>query len=123
VNTAPDFLGLPSRATKPRRRGLTHVLDKGLPVAEVAALLEVCGRYVDIWKFGWGTAYLDPGLPAKLEVLRGHDVLACTGGTLLEVAWHQGVVTEYLAWAEEIGFPASRCPAGWRRSARPTRPS
>ena len=112
MNTAPDFLGVPSRSAKPRRRGLSHVLDKGLPVEEVAGLLEVCGRYVDIWKFGWGTAYLDPGLAAKLEILRAHDVLACTGGTLLEVAWHQGVAAEYLAWAADVGFPCVEVSSG-----------
>jgi phosphosulfolactate synthase len=112
VNTAPDFLTVPSRARKPRQQGVTHVLDKGLPVDDVARLLDVCGAYVDVWKFGWGTAYLDPGLPAKLAVLRDHDVLACTGGTLLEVAWQQGVVVEYLAWAAELGFPCVEVSCG-----------
>jgi phosphosulfolactate synthase len=112
VNTAPDFLVVPPRARKPRRQGLTHVLDKGLPAADTARLLEVCGRFVDIWKFGWGTAYLDPGLAEKLEILRGHGVLGCTGGTLLEVAWHQGVVEQYLAWAEELGFPCVEVSCG-----------
>lgn len=112
MNTVPDFLRVPSRARKPRRQGLTHVLDKGLPVEETTALLGVCGAYVDVWKFGWGTAYLDPGLPAKLAVLRDADVLACTGGTLLEVAWHQGVVADYLAWAAELGFPCVEVSSG-----------
>ncbi len=103
---------MPSRARKPRQRGLTHVLDKGLPVADLARLLGVCGVYVDVWKFGWGTAYLDPGLPAKLAVLRDHDVLACTGGTLLEVAWQQGAVAEFLAWAADLGFPCVEVSAG-----------
>jgi phosphosulfolactate synthase len=105
VNTAPDFLAVPRRARKPRRAGLTHVLDKGLPVAETARLLEVCGPYVDVWKFGWGTAYLDPGLAEKLVLLQEHQVLGCTGGTLLEVAWHQGAAERMLAWAAELGFP------------------
>src|SRR5579863_6215372 len=67
---APDFLDLPARTTKPRRTGITHVLDAGLPVSEAAGLLEAGGKYVDVWKFGWGVAYLDPGLEAKLEL--GH---------------------------------------------------
>ncbi len=112
VNTAPDFLTVPPRARKPRQQGLTHVLDKGLPVDDVARLLDVCGRYVDVWKFGWGTAYLDPGLPAKLRLLRDGEVLACTGGTLLEVAWQQRVVAEYLDWAAEVGFPCVEVSSG-----------
>lgn len=105
MNAVPSFLTLPPRTAKPRRSGITHVLDKGLPVAEVAALLGVCGAYVDVWKLGWGTAYLDPGLVDKLAVLEDHGVLACAGGTLLEVAWQQRAVEPYLDWAAEVGFP------------------
>ncbi len=108
----PFPLDLPERPSKPRQYGITHVLDKGLPPADAARLLEVCGQFVDVWKFGWGTAYLDPGLAEKLAVLREHDVLGCTGGTLLEVAWHQRVVEEYLAWAEELGFPCVEVSCG-----------
>jgi phosphosulfolactate synthase len=104
VNMRPTFLTVPERAAKPRTAGLTHVLDKGMPVAELEALLQVCGDYVDVWKFGWGTAYLDPGVPAKLEVLAEHGVLSCTGGTLLEIAWSQGVADSHLTWAGEVGF-------------------
>jgi phosphosulfolactate synthase len=112
VNTAPGFLAVPPRARKPRRIGLTHVLDKGLPVAEAAHLLDVCGEYVDVWKFGWGTAYLDPGLADKLVVLREHGVLGCTGGTLLEVAWSQHKADEFLDWAAELGFPCVEVSCG-----------
>jgi phosphosulfolactate synthase len=112
VNVLPGFPSLPERTAKPRRRGITHVLDKGLPAAEVEALLQVCGPYVDVWKLGWGTAYLDPGLGDKLAVLDRHGALACTGGTLLEVAWQQGAVDEYLDWAEATGFPCVEVSCG-----------
>jgi phosphosulfolactate synthase len=112
VNVEPSFLTLPPRVDKPRRRGITHVLDKGLPVTDVEALLGVVGRYVDVWKFGWGTAYLDPGLDEKLALLQRHGVLGCTGGTLLEVAVQQGTVREYLDWAEASGFPCVEVSCG-----------
>jgi phosphosulfolactate synthase len=112
VNAAPDFLTLPARAVKPRRSGITHVLDKGLPVDDVDAVLGVCGAYVDVWKLGWGTAYLDPGLRQKLAVLGRHGVLACVGGTLLEVAWHQGVESDFLDWAADVGFPCVEVSCG-----------
>lgn len=112
VNVDRSFLTLPPRRSKPRDSGITHVLDKGMPVAEAAALLEVCAPYVDVWKLGWGTAYLDPGLDRKLALLAEHDVLACTGGTLIEIAWHQGVVGEYLDWAQAAGFPCVEVSCG-----------
>ena len=105
VNAVPSFLSLPSRTVKPRLSGITHVLDKGLPVSEVAALLEVSGAHIDVWKLGWGTAYLDPGLIDKLAVLDHHGVLACAGGTLFEVAFQQDAVDGYLDWCATVGFP------------------
>ena len=60
--------------------------------------------FIDIWKFGWGTAYLDPALDRKLAQLRAAGVRSCLGGTLLEIAWLQGKETECLAWAQDVGF-------------------
>lgn len=101
----PQFLELPQRSAKPRTAGLTHVLDQGIGAAATADLLASAARHIDIWKAGWGTSYLDPALPAKLELLRTHEVAACLGGTLLEIAWAQGVAADCLAWAEDLGFP------------------
>jgi len=86
----PDFLDLPTRTTKPRGIGITHVLDRGIPLAQSADLLTMSGSYIDVWKLGWGISYLDPTLPGKLELLAEHGVLASPGGTLLEIAWAQG---------------------------------
>lgn len=112
VNVVPTFLNLPSRTVKPRRSGITHVLDSGLPVRQVEDLLGVCGSVVDVWKLGWGTAYLDPGLAGKLAVLDRHGVLGCAGGTLLEVAWQQDAVDGYLDWCAEVGFPCVEVSCG-----------
>jgi phosphosulfolactate synthase len=108
----PDFLALPARTAKPRRAGITHVLDSGLPVMDTSALLASGGGFVDVWKFGWGTAYLDPGLEAKLDLLAGHRVLACPGGTLLEIAWAQDRTAAALDWAAAVGFPCVEVSAG-----------
>jgi len=72
----------------------------------------MCGTFVDVWKFGWGLAYLDPNLEAKLELLATHRVLASPGGTLLEIAWAQGRAAEFLGWARDSGFPCVEISAG-----------
>ena len=43
------------------------MLDRGIPLAQVTDLLEQNGCYVDVWKFGWGIAYLDPRLPVSVR--------------------------------------------------------
>src|SRR5215468_12115834 len=107
-----DFLALPARAVKPRATGITHVLDRGLPLAQSADLLAANGPYVDVWKLGWGISYLDPQLAAKLDLLAGHRVLASPGGTLLEIAWAQGREREFLDWASDCGFACVEVSAG-----------
>ncbi len=101
----PDFLSLPTREPRPRRTGITHVLDNGVPLGATAQLLDSVAPFIDVWKFGWGTAYLDPQLEPKLRLLERHGVRACLGGTLMEIAWSQGKVDRYLGWAQELGVP------------------
>ena len=100
------FLDLPPRAEKPRSIGLTHVLDKGTPLTVLESHLRSIAPYCDVWKFGWGTAYIDPAARAKVELLRRQDVLTCPGGTLLEIAFLRGRADRLLGWAEEVGFNA-----------------
>jgi phosphosulfolactate synthase len=71
---------------------------------DVRAILEAAAPYIDVWKFGWGSAYLDTALDAKLRLLRRHDVTACPGGTLLEIAALQGRAEACLEWAAACGF-------------------
>jgi phosphosulfolactate synthase len=102
--TLPTFLTLPHRGSKPREFGLTHVLDRGASVATTESVLATAADYIDLWKFGWGTAYLDRGLPAKLALLAGAGIGSCVGGTLFEIAWSQGKEDDFLRWAREAGF-------------------
>ncbi len=104
MSPGPDFLDLPPRSSKPRIAGLTHVLDKGAAPTEVSTLVARIGHAIDIWKFGWGTAYLDPDVPEKLRLLTANAIRSCVGGTLLEVAWSQGRSDACLGWAGEVGF-------------------
>jgi phosphosulfolactate synthase len=101
----PRFLDVTPARAKPRSARLTHVLDQGVAPGDLRVLLARFGPHVDIWKMGWGTAYLDPDLAEKLAILNQHGVRACTGGTLLEAAWLQGRAEKCLAWCSETGFP------------------
>jgi len=105
VTPAPGFLALPARSSKPRMVGLTHVLDKGASIPELEALASRAGGWIDLWKFGWGTAYLEPDVPEKVAALAASGIRACVGGTLLEVSWGQGRGEACLAWAAGSGFP------------------
>jgi phosphosulfolactate synthase len=100
-----DFLGLPEREAKPRQRGLTHVMDKGMSPAQIEGLFATAGVHVDIVKLGWGTSYVTANLPAKLELYRSLGVDVVCGGTLLEVAEARGRLDAYRRWLADHGFP------------------
>src|ERR1700680_1533636 len=98
------FLEIPDRSVKPRERGLTHVIDRGLSVAEVDGLLEVAGGSVDVVKLGWGTALVTANLRPKLERYAAHGIPVLLGGTLTELAIRQGRVEGMVAWLRELGL-------------------
>jgi phosphosulfolactate synthase len=100
----PDFLPVPARTAKPRSVGLTHVLDKGMAPDDAGRLVGRAGHVIDIWKLGWGTAYVEPDVGDKVALLQRAGVRVCVGGTLLEAAWAAGAAEQCLAWAAEVGF-------------------
>jgi phosphosulfolactate synthase len=101
---APDFLDLPERTAKPRRAGITHVLDRGMSPLALESLLETAGEHIDLIKLGWGTAYVSRGVRDKVAICREAGIAVSLGGTLLEIAWEQGRVEQYVEWLRELGI-------------------
>lgn len=99
-----DLLNLPARGTKPRETGITHVIDRGLSIAEVDGMVEVAGAFIDIVKLGWGTALATANLAPKLERYRRHEIPVVLGGTLTELAIAQERLDRLIAWVHELGL-------------------
>jgi phosphosulfolactate synthase len=99
-----ELLDLPARSPKPRADGITHVIDRGLSVAEVDGLVEVAGDFIDIVKLGWGTALATGNLEPKLERYRTHEIPVVLGGTLTELAIAQERLDRLIAWVHELGL-------------------
>jgi phosphosulfolactate synthase len=98
------FLDLPARSPKPRDRGITHVLDRGLALAGVDGLVEVAGNSVDLVKLGWGTALATGNLRPKLARYAEHGIPVVLGGTLTEVALLQDRLDGLIAFIRELGL-------------------
>ncbi len=100
----PDFLVLPERTAKPRRSGITHVLDRGLSPLALESLLITAGEHIDLIKLGWGTAYVTGAVADKVAICRDSGVSLCPGGTLLEIAAAQDKVEQYAEWLHGLGI-------------------
>lgn len=94
------------RESKPRARGLTMVIDKGLGLAGTRDLMQLTAPYVDFIKLAFGSALLYPPrlLAEKIRIIRAAGVEVYPGGTLLEAAVHQGTAPQFLIWAAQAGF-------------------
>ena len=101
-----DFLALPERTIKPRSRGVTHVIDRGLPISTLESLLDLAGAHIDFVKFGWGTAYVSRHIRAKVVACQEAKVRTSVGGTLLELAAVQGKLREFVRWVDSLEFDA-----------------
>ncbi len=99
-----DFLELPQRSNKPRERGITHVIDRGLSVADVDGLIEVAGAAIDLVKLGWGTALATENLEPKLARYREHDIPVVLGGSLTELAIAQDRLEALVEWVKQLGL-------------------
>lgn len=98
------FLELPDRSSKPREQGITHVLDRGLSLAEIDGLMEVAGGSVDVVKLGWGTALATENLEPKLERYREYGIPVVFGGSLTELAIAQERLDELVDWVKQLGL-------------------
>ncbi len=96
----------PGRQPKPRFDGLTMIIDKGLDLCTTEQWLSLNADHVDFVKLGFGTAPLYPTeqLLRKIALVKSHGVDIYPGGTLLEVAVHQGQIKEFLALVQDLGF-------------------
>jgi phosphosulfolactate synthase len=100
-----------ARSEKPRRAGLTMMLDAGLPPGAQADVLALAGDYVDLAKIKTGSArlYEERVLVAKLERYRRHRVQPFLGGQFHEYVFAtQGskALPRFYAEALRVGFEA-----------------
>ena len=95
------------REEKPRKCGITMVLDKGLGLETAESLMNISGDYVDYLKFGWGTSIVHEQeiIKSKVEMYKSHDITPYTGGTLFELAYKADKLEEFFSEAHELGFP------------------
>lgn len=102
-----NFL-LKEREEKPRQKGITMILDKGLGLETAESLMNISGDYVDYLKFGWGTSIVHEQdiIKDKVAMYKSHNITPYTGGTLFELAYMNDKLEEFFQEAHDLGFEA-----------------
>lgn len=83
--------------------GLTMVIDSGLPTGAFIDVVKSHGEYIDLVKFGWGTALVTRELDRKTRVLAEAGIGFYFGGTLFEHHVWTDQLDEYLRLVEDTG--------------------
>jgi phosphosulfolactate synthase len=97
-------LDLPEREVgRPRRSGLTMVIDSGLPTGRFEDAIDSVGEHIDLVKFGWCTALVTKDIKRKIDVLRGNGIEFYLGGTLFERFALEGLVDDWRALCAMFG--------------------
>ncbi|MCP4520922.1 MAG: phosphosulfolactate synthase [Cytophagales bacterium] len=95
---------IPARTAKPRTKGLTMVMDKGLSCRQVEDMLETSANTIDIVKFGWATSYVISNLEAKLSIYKEAGIPVYFGGTLFEAFVVRNQLDDYLRLLDKYGL-------------------
>ena len=92
---------LPQRTSKPRKNGITMVMDKGLSLRQALDLVSVAGEYTDIVKLGFGTSLLTKDLNKKLQIYKDADIKTYFGGTLFEAFVVRDMLDDYRRYLDK----------------------
>ena len=76
---------IPTREPKPREKGITMMMDKGLSVREAEDFVSSSAEFTDVVKFGFGTALITPKLEEKIRLYKEANMIPYFGGTLFEL--------------------------------------
>jgi phosphosulfolactate synthase len=91
-----DLPYVPQRENKPRKAGITMMMDKGLSLRETENFIEASGHLTDVVKFGFGTAMVTQNLEEKIALYRQANIRPYFGGTLFEIFYARGMTEDYV---------------------------
>lgn len=97
-----DFLDLDSRPNKPRKHGLTCLIDNGYPIEYFRDCIQSHAQFIDYIKFGWGTAYITKHIKEKIAIAQDHQIEFFFGGTFFEKCYQQNKLADFLRYCQTM---------------------
>ena len=95
---------IPNRPERPRKKGLTMVMDKGISTQEAKMLIDSSKDFIDIIKFGFGTALITKNIKEKIKLYHENGIKVYLGGTLFEAFIARDMFHEYCEFISELGL-------------------
>jgi phosphosulfolactate synthase len=93
---------IPKRTKKPRKDGVTMVMDKGLSLRQAEDMIDSSGDFIDFVKLGFGTSVITKNLSEKIKLYKEADMKVYFGGTLFESFIVRGMFDEYCEFIDKF---------------------
>lgn len=103
---------LPERSVKPRKTGVTMVMDKGISLRQAQDFVETSSEFVDFVKLGFGTSVISKNVKEKVKLYRDAGMKVYAGGTLFEAFVVRNKFEDYLRYIKELGLDAAEVSDG-----------
>ena len=93
---------LPERTAKPRKTGLTMMMDKGLSLRQVEDFIDANGAFTDFVKLGFGTSIVSNKLEDKIKLYKEANIRVYLGGTLFEAFIIRDLFGQYVKLLDKL---------------------
>lgn len=93
---------LPNRPARPRKNGLTMVMDKGLGLKQAEMFIDSSAEFVDIVKLGFGTSVVTKNVVEKIKLYKEAGFRVYLGGTLFEAFIIRNMLDEYMKFVNKL---------------------
>jgi phosphosulfolactate synthase len=103
---------LPDRSDKPRRNGVTMVMDKGISLRQAEDFLDASADYVDFVKLGFGTSIVSKNVKEKVRLYKNAGMKVFVGGTLFEAFVIRNKFDDYLRYIDDLGLDSAEVSDG-----------
>lgn len=103
---------LPERPEKPRSKGLTMMMDKGISIRQAEDFLSTSSSLTDIIKLGFGTSYVTTQLEQKIKLYKEAGMKVYLGGTLFEAFIVRNMFDDYMKLLDKLKLNAAEVSDG-----------
>lgn len=103
---------IPAREERPREKGVTMVMDKGLSLREAENFIEAAGHLTDLVKLGFGTSFVSKNVKEKVALYKKAGIKCYLGGTFMEAFVIRNDFQGYLKLIDKLGVDTAEVSDG-----------
>ena len=107
-----NLCNLTEREIKPRKIGITMVMDKGISLRQAQDFIDTSSDFVDFVKLGFGTSLISKNVKEKIKLYQKANLKVYVGGTLFEAFVIRNKFEDYIKYISDLGIDSAEVSDG-----------